>query len=57
MSVTPAFRTCCRYGDAEDTKHVGGKSQWYDPGKDVVLQIECNTDRQTRVRALSTLNI
>jgi hypothetical protein len=55
--VTPAFRTCCRYGDAEDTKHVGGKSQWYDPGKDVVLQIECNTDRQTRVRALSTLNI
>jgi len=29
---------------------VGGKSQWYDPGRDVVLQIECNTDRQSRVR-------
>ena len=29
---------------------MGGKSQWYDPGRDVVLQIECNTDRQSRVR-------
>ena len=37
------------YGDADDTRHVGAGSQYYDPRKDVVLRIECATDAQTRV--------
>ena len=38
------------YGDANDTRHVGVGSHWYDPREDVVLRIECATDAQTRVR-------
>ena len=37
------------YGDADDTRHVGAGSRYYDPRKDVVLRIECATDAQTRV--------
>ena len=36
---------------------MGGKAHWYDPGQDVVLQIECNTERQTRVCGLRTLHL
>ena len=37
------------YGDADDMRHVGAGSRFYDPRKDVVLRIECATDAQTRV--------
>ena len=36
-------------GDADDLRHISAASSRYDPHRDVVLRMECSTDRGTKV--------
>ena len=36
-------------GDADDLRHISAASSQYDPRRDVVLRMECSSDRATRV--------
>jgi hypothetical protein len=37
------------FGDADDLRHISAASSQYDPRRDVVLRMECSSDRATKV--------